>query len=207
MYFYSHYQTWDIYVLIGEPKSCSHFITNGAKLRLSYKYIHIPSLPIIHQFYAHFTQDLWLIFDLSWHAFNLSISFLYSRYKADYFQSSINAMHHEGEDNDGDNNVTTKMTPNKPTPSSSLPRLEQDYAIVSNPILSHRLIRRFTKDIPFLKSKPGMKIFMFFFKFLKKLSFSCFRLFQHSRVKSKHSVHSWWLCSLVKIPTKNSTIF
>jgi DNA topoisomerase VI subunit B len=35
-------QTWDIYVFIGEPKSCSHLITNGAKLRLSYKYIHIP---------------------------------------------------------------------------------------------------------------------------------------------------------------------
>jgi hypothetical protein len=41
-----HYQTWDIYIFIGEPKSCSHFITNGAKLRLSYKYIHIPSLII-----------------------------------------------------------------------------------------------------------------------------------------------------------------
>ncbi len=34
-------QTSDIYVFIGEPKSCSYFITNGAKLRLSYKYIHI----------------------------------------------------------------------------------------------------------------------------------------------------------------------
>jgi hypothetical protein len=41
-------QTWDIYVFIGEPKSCSHFITNGAKLRLSYKYIHIPSLDMSH---------------------------------------------------------------------------------------------------------------------------------------------------------------
>ncbi len=38
---------WDMYVWIGEPKSCSHFITNGAKLRLSYKYIHIPSLIMI----------------------------------------------------------------------------------------------------------------------------------------------------------------
>ena len=39
-------QTSDIYEFIGEPKSCSHFITNGAKLRLSYKYIHIRSLII-----------------------------------------------------------------------------------------------------------------------------------------------------------------
>jgi hypothetical protein len=37
-------QTSDIYVFIREPKSCTHFITNGAKIRLSYKYIHIRSL-------------------------------------------------------------------------------------------------------------------------------------------------------------------
>ncbi len=46
MDFTAYYQRSDIYVFIGEPKSCSHFITNGAKLRLSYKYIHIPSLLI-----------------------------------------------------------------------------------------------------------------------------------------------------------------
>ncbi len=40
-------QRSDMYVFIGEPKSCSHFITNGAKLRLSYKYIHIPSLVMV----------------------------------------------------------------------------------------------------------------------------------------------------------------
>jgi hypothetical protein len=41
-------QTSDIYVFIREPKSCSHFITNGAKLRLSYKYIDIRSLVITY---------------------------------------------------------------------------------------------------------------------------------------------------------------
>ncbi len=37
-----------MYVFIGEPKSCSNFITNGAKLRLSDKYIHIRSLIMIN---------------------------------------------------------------------------------------------------------------------------------------------------------------